>query len=123
MTKKTKVLKLIKIPKDQIVNELLRNGVDIDDLSQPELKPINVRVEYKGALVEITHTTSDPIVVSTNAPFVFILKAIFDEHPKIEELYPPGSLSIAVNDLPPTDFDTLHEGDVITLGPYRKLIN
>ncbi len=96
----------------------------IPDFEQmPGLKPVNITIKYEGAISSIIETSSESVVVSENVPFVFVLKSIFDSHPEIEPNFPPGSLSLLINDHMPDEFETLRGGDVITLTTADKLPN
>lgn len=75
-----------------------------------------VRVVYQGnKLTEITGKQTEEIIVSVGYDFLHLLLEIFLAYPEIEARIPPGTLGILLNDKPPTDFDVIHDGDVVTL--------
>lgn len=78
------------------------------------LKPINVFVKFDPVMEAITGQTEMKIIMSENAPFIFLLHSIFTSYPEIQRRYPPGKLAMALNGHPPTDYDLLQDGDRIT---------
>lgn len=78
------------------------------------LKPISVFVEFDSVLEPIVGQTEMKIVMSENAPFVFLLHSIFTSYPEIQKRYPPGQLTMALNGHRPTEYELLRDGDRIT---------
>lgn len=78
-------------------------------------QPISVTVCYDDKLGEITEKRQETVVVSKDMPFILLLQTIFSSYPKIQSMYPPGTLGLLVSNKPPTDFSILKEGDVVEL--------
>ncbi|MFY9492973.1 MAG: hypothetical protein WAP55_00590 [Minisyncoccia bacterium] len=78
------------------------------------LKPVSVFIEFDPVMEAITGQTKIKIMMSENAPFVFLLHSIFTSYPEIQKRYPPGRLAMALNGHPPTEYELLREGDKIT---------
>jgi len=78
-------------------------------------KPIKVRIFYDEELKRITGKDSEEAVVSEGLRFVQFLGFVFTSYPEIQKNYPPGKLSLLLNDRRPQDSDILQDGDEVTL--------
>lgn len=76
---------------------------------------IGLIVFYDPELQRITDKKSEKIIVSKNMPFILLLSMLFKSYPEIEQRYPPGALGFLLNNQPPSDFDTLEDGDKVSL--------
>ena len=88
-------------------------------------KPIKIQIIYDEKLQELTGVASEDAMVSEGLNFLMMLKFIFDSYPEVFKLYPPGSISLWLNDKRPTEFDILNDGDKIKLsaGHRANLVN
>ena len=76
---------------------------------------ISLIVFYDLELQRITNKKSEKIIVNKGMPFLLLLSVLFQSYPKIEQHYPPGTLELLLNTRPPYDFDTLEDGDEVSL--------
>ena len=83
-------------------------------------KPIKIQIIYDEKLQELTGVASEDAMVSEGLNFLMMLKFIFDSYPEIFKLYPPGSISLWLNDKRPTEFDILNDGDKIKLSASHR---
>lgn len=74
---------------------------------------ITIQVTFDKILQEITGKAEHPVIMSQNAPFMFLLQSIFEEYPEIMKKYKPGSLGFSINGAPPKDYTPLFDGDVV----------
>ena len=77
------------------------------------MDPVHVTVYYDKNLQRITGVEKEPVVVSGNTIFVYLLHCIFTSYPLIPQTFPEGTLGMLLNNKPPTEYDVLQEGDVI----------
>lgn len=76
---------------------------------------ITIKVIYGGGLKRITEKESEEITVSEGLDFLHFLGFLFPSYPDIERMYPPGTISLLLNDSAPQTMDLLKDGDVIKL--------
>lgn len=76
-------------------------------------RAIKVNVRYDSELQKITGLSGHPVMISEGAPFLYLLMNIFSAYPEIEEKYPPGTLGMTINGIPPRDHAVLLDGDTI----------
>ena len=74
-----------------------------------------MKICYDARLQKITGTADTVAVVNAGATFAYLLMNIFMEHPKIEMYYPPGTLGMTINGIPPKLDSPLAEGDTLDL--------
>lgn len=74
---------------------------------------IKVIVRYDSELQNITGSGAQQMIISEGAPFLYLLMNVFSAYPEIEEKYPPGTLGITINGIPPRDHAVLLDGDTI----------
>ncbi len=78
------------------------------------LKPINIFVKFDSVMEAITGQTEMKIIMSHDAPFIFLLHSIFTSYPEIQRRYPPGKLAMTLNGQPPGEFELLKDGDRVS---------
>ena len=83
-------------------------------------KPVKIQIIYDEKLQELTGVASEEATVSEGLNFLMMFKFIFDSYPEIFKLYPPGSISLWLNDKRPTEFDILNDGDKIKLSASHR---
>ncbi|MCX6732900.1 MAG: hypothetical protein NTV98_05165 [Candidatus Roizmanbacteria bacterium] len=74
---------------------------------------ITIQVTFDKTLQDITGKASHPVIMSQNAPFMFLLQNIFEEYPEIMEKYKPGEFGFTINGIPPKEYSPLFDGDVV----------
>lgn len=84
---------------------------------------MDITVEFDEKLKNITKQKSFISHCSNGLTFLEFLYFLFESYPQIQEKYPPGVIGMAVNDLKPSDFTQLREGDVIKLWVVKEKIN
>jgi hypothetical protein len=95
---------------------LLPSPAELTDMP----KAISVTMSYQGELQLLLNKESESILAAEGMPFLFLLKMWFDSYPQVAAQYPPGTLGLSLNGNPPTDFDSLGEGDVVTIAVAKK---
>ncbi len=84
---------------------------------------IRINVRYDKTLQKITNTESEPILMSEWSTVTYLLQNIFMAYPEIEEKYPPGALSILINDVPPkVPTSPLFDGDTVDLSILKTML-
>ncbi|MDP3800246.1 MAG: hypothetical protein Q8Q90_02370 [bacterium] len=83
-------------------------------MSKEILKSINVFVRFDPVMEAITGQTEMKIIMSYNAPFIFLLHSIFTSYPEIQRRYPPGKLAMTLNGQHPTEYEFLKDGDRVS---------
>lgn len=76
-------------------------------------RAINVNVRYDSELQKITGNGTQQMMISEGASFLYLLMNVFSAYPEIEEKYPPGTLGMTINGIPPRDHAVLLDGDTI----------
>ncbi|OGK09520.1 hypothetical protein A2767_03295 [Candidatus Roizmanbacteria bacterium RIFCSPHIGHO2_01_FULL_35_10] len=84
---------------------------------------MTITVQFDKKLEEITGYASFHSECSEELSFVQFLYFLFQSYPKIEQLYPPGTIGMTLNNLRPTDFSILHHGDVLKLWVVKEKIH
>ncbi|MDP3764442.1 MAG: hypothetical protein Q8Q95_02365 [bacterium] len=80
-------------------------------MSKEVLKSINVFVKFDPVMEAITGQTEMKIIMSHDAPFIFLLHSIFASYPEIQRRYPPGKLIMTLNGQRPSEHELLNDGD------------
>ena len=75
--------------------------------------PMHIAIRYDVVLQEITRVAEEPMWMGEGGTFLFLLQSVFDSHPEINRRYPPGTLKLAINGLPPKPYSPLFDGDVV----------
>ena len=78
-------------------------------------QPIHLKICYDLSLQKITGKALVDTVISNGSTFSYLLMNIFMEHPEIEIYYPPGTLGMTINGIPPKLDSPLSEGDMVEL--------
>ena len=76
-------------------------------------KPITIKIKYSSELECLTGREEEDTIMSSGAPFEFLLQSVFSSHPKIFERYKPGKLGFQVNGKPPKSFSPMLDGDKV----------
>ena len=84
---------------------------------------MTITVQFDKKLEKITGYASFHSECSKGLSFVQFLYFLFQSYPKIEELYPPGTIAMTVNNLRPNDFSILYDGDVVKLWVVQEKIH
>lgn len=84
---------------------------------------MKITVQFDKQLEKITHYKTFISEVSEDLTFLEFLYFLFESYPLIQKRYPPGVIGMTLNDLRPTDFSALHDGDVIKLWVAKEKIN
>lgn len=79
------------------------------------MKPCKIKIKYDETVAEITGTREQEPIINENLPFVMMLHFIFSSYPKMIKRFPPGKLAFTLNNHPPLEFETLCDGDEISL--------
>ncbi len=82
-------------------------------------KTITITIHYGEKLREITGKSTEETVVNENTSLILLISMLFKSYPEIEKHYLPGSLEFMINGKPPQEFDTLIEGDNVSLTIYK----
>lgn len=77
------------------------------------LKACKVLVKYNSSLSKITHKDKETCVINEELPFIMFLSFIFSSYPEIESKYPAGKLAFTLNGNRPSEFDILHNNDIV----------
>lgn len=77
---------------------------------------INISIEYDETLQGITGTTHNPVQLSDNATFAWLLECLLLEYPEIEQRYPPGRLYFHISGIAPKTYTLMRDGDEVFLG-------
>lgn len=85
-------------------------------------RSINIIVKYDKELEEITGTKESTVMMSGGATLMYLLQNIFMAHSEIEEKYPPGTIGISINGIPPTTNALLMDGDIVTFSVFSKTV-
>lgn len=78
-----------------------------------------ISITYSLALQEITGKAMESAIVSEGLPFDHFLLFVFSSYPGIERRYPPGTVCILVNDVPPDADYIMQDGDTLSLAVLR----
>jgi hypothetical protein len=84
------------------------------NVDKKEIRSINVFIKFDPVLEPITGQGEMKVVMSDDTPFTFFLHSIFTSYPELQKRYSPGKLAISLNDRTPTEYDILHDGDLVT---------
>lgn len=84
---------------------------------------MTITVQFDKKLEKITGYDSFPSVCSEGLTFLEFLYFLFQSYPKIEALYPSRTIGMTLNNLRPTDFSILHDGDVVKLWVVSEKIH
>ena len=84
-----------------------------------EEEGVSVTITYSLALQEITGKAMESLIVAEGTPFMHFLLDIFEAYPEIQNRYPPGTVSMLINDQPPTEEYLMKNGDTLTLQILR----
>jgi hypothetical protein len=74
---------------------------------------IAITLNYDPALQTITRTPRDPVRMSANTPFWFLLEVVFDVYPEIHRKYSRGGIGFSLNGSMPKSYSPLFDGDVV----------
>ncbi len=102
--------------------QLKAAGIEMHAHDDNEPESISVTVTYSLALQEITGKAIESMTIADGAPFMYLLLDIFEAYPEIQNHYPPGTVSMLVNDEPPTEDYVMRSGDTLALRVFKKEI-
>lgn len=77
------------------------------------LKYCKILVNYNNVISKITHKDKETCIINEELPFIAFLSFIFSTYPEIESKYPAGKLAFTLNGNRPTEFDVLHNNDIV----------
>ena len=84
---------------------------------------MKVIVQFDKKLQKITGYDSFTSECSEGLTFLEFLYFLFESYPDIQNLYPPGTIGMTLNNLRPTDFSILSDGDIVKLWVAKEKIH
>lgn len=79
---------------------------------------ITINTYFHGEIKTTIGTSHMPVVLSPNSTIEIFLYFLFESYPELENKFPPGTLGFTVNQVRPTEEQTLLNNDKIDFYYY-----